>query len=107
MELRQKIHLEAHGALSQAQREVIREATIAEHAVRLAHMFYERAGMFLNSGDSSAAIHDKARAQSLSEWAIEAAKATNSAGREVLEPELEQLKNELNSLELPKGVSAR
>lgn len=70
-------------------------------------MFYERARMFLNSGDSSAAIRDKARAQSLSEWAKEAAKATNSAGREVLEPELEQLKNELNSLELPKGVSAR
>jgi len=83
------------------------EATIAEHAIRLAHMFYERARMFLNSGDSSAAVRDKSRAESLWEWAAEAAKAANTAGREVLDPELEQLKNELTSFEIGKSAKAR
>lgn len=62
--------------------------------------------MFQSSGNHSGAAHDKLRAESLYQWALEAAEATNTAGHGVLRPELEQLRTEIDSFELSKGVSA-
>lgn len=81
-------------------------AAIAELAIHLAHLYFERAKMFRGAGDSAAAVRDRSRAESLYQWATEAAQATNPAGRDVLQPEFEQLKTELDSFELSRGVSA-
>jgi hypothetical protein len=81
-------------------------AAIAELAIHLAHLYFERAKMFQVAADRAAAARDRSRAESLRQWAIEAAEATNVAGRDVLQPELEQLKKELDSFELSRGVSA-
>lgn len=81
-------------------------AAIAELAIHLAHLYFERAKMFQGAADRAAAARDRSRAESLHQWAIEASEATNVAGRDVLQPELEQLKKELDSFELSKGVGA-
>lgn len=83
------------------------EASIAEHAVRLAHLFCERARMFHADGETAAAVRDKSRAEHLYKWGVQAAQSTNHAGQDVLRPELEQLKTELDSFQLSKAAIAR
>lgn len=77
-------------------------ASIAEHAIRLAHMYFERARMFGASGSDAPAVQDKSRAETLYEWAIQATESTNVAGHDVLRPQLEHLKSELEALQLSK-----
>jgi len=81
-------------------------AAIAELAIHLAHLYTERARMFQTADNRAGAAHDKLRAESLYQWALEAAEATNAAGRGVLRPELEQLRTELDEFEVSKGAGA-
>lgn len=81
-------------------------AGIAELAVHLAHLYFERAGMFQGAAENAAAARNKSRAESLYQWAIEAAEATNVAGKDVLRPELDRLRADLDSLELSNSAGA-
>lgn len=80
-------------------------ASIAEHAVRLAHLYFNRARMSGLTGDHAAAAQAKARAESLYDWATQATETTNAAGHGALEPQLEDVKTELDSLRLSKRAS--
>jgi hypothetical protein len=75
------------------------------HAVRLAHMYFERARMLSAEGDRVSAARDKARAKDLCEWAAQAARLTNGAGDDLLEARIERLKICLDSL--PKSGKQR
>jgi hypothetical protein len=77
-------------------------ASIAEHAIRLAHMYFERARMFRAAGSDPSAVQDKSRAETLYEWAMQATAATNVAGHDAVQPQLEHLKSEVDSLQLSK-----
>lgn len=79
---------------------------MAELAIHLAHLYFERAKMFQVASGNAASARDKSRAESLYQWAIEAAEATNAAGHDALRPELEQLRTELDSFELSNAASA-
>lgn len=83
------------------------DASIAENAIRMAHLYCERAKMSNQAADHQSAALDKSRADSLYQWAMQAAAFASPAGRDVLEPELDKLKAELDAFELAKGVSAR
>jgi hypothetical protein len=80
-------------------------ASIAENAIRLAHMYFERARMLTAEGNKASAVEDKSRAETLYGWAMQATEATNVAGHDVLRPQLEHLKTELESLHLSKRAS--
>jgi len=83
-------------------------ASIAEHAIRLAHLYCDRARMFYAAGEKTAATRDKSRAEDLYQWALQAAESTITAGHDALRPELEELKAELDSFhQLSKAVTAR
>jgi len=82
------------------------DASIAENAIRIAHLYCERAKMSEVAKDHASAVRDKSRAESLYHWATQAAESTNTAGRDVLRPELERLKAELEAFHIAKGASA-
>lgn len=63
--------------------------------------------MFHAAGENAAAVRDRSRAENLYQWALQAAESTITAGHDVLRPELEQLKTELDSFQLSKAVTAR
>jgi hypothetical protein len=80
-------------------------ASIAEHAVRLAHMYFEKSRLSSLAGNLGSAVQDKGRSETLYAWAAQAIEATNIAGHEVLQPRLEQLRTDIDSLRLSKGAS--
>jgi len=79
-------------------------ASIAQLGVRLARLYLEEARM--SHSDPETGARDKSRAESLFRWASEAAETTNASGQELLHAALGELKAELDSFELAKGVHA-